>query len=234
MLEIADRFCFDGKPLRCDSYGNGLVNRTYHVVCDSGSRYILQQVNTSVFTDPVSLMENVDMVTCYLKGQVQSEREALSLVPAVDGNIYVDDERCGFWRAYEFISGSMCLETAEHPCDIYQGGLAFGRFIDLLSRYPAHTLTETIPAFHDTVSRYRAFREALELDPGGRVANAQKRLTLHCPGSPFPRFSWTCLGPGGCRCALPTMIRSSTMCFLIAKPAPPSVWLILTLSCPGW
>ncbi len=176
MLEIAEGFCFKGKPLRCDRFGSGLVNRTYCVLCDSGSKYILQKVNTSVFTDPLSLMTNVDMVTRYLRERVKSEREALSLVPAVDGNIYIDDGRSGFWRAYDFITGSICLETAEHVRDFYQGGLAFGRFIDMLSSFPAHTLAETIPAFHDTVSRYSAFKKALALDPCGRAVNAQKEI----------------------------------------------------------
>ncbi len=98
MLEIAGKFCFAGKPVRCEEYGSGHINKTYHVVCDSGAEYILQKVNTSVFKDPVSLMKNIDLVTRYLKQRVKSEREALSLVPAADGKLYVDDETHGFWR----------------------------------------------------------------------------------------------------------------------------------------
>ena len=196
MLEITARFCFKGEVVRCDQYGNGLVNRTYHLLCDSGARYILQKVNTSVFADPVSLMKNVDMVTRYLKKHVQSEREALSLVPAVDGNMYIDDAKCGFWRAYEFITGSMCLETVEHAQDFYQCGLAFGRFIDLLSLYPAHTLAETIPAFHDTVSRFRAFKKILELDPLERSINARKEIDFALSREPFSAIFMDLLAAG--------------------------------------
>lgn len=176
MLEIAGRFCFRGKPVRCDKFGNGLVNQTYLVVCDSGTKYIMQKVNTSTFKDPVSLMKNIDMVTRYLKQRVSSAREALSLVPAVEGNIYVQDEQNGFWRAYDFITDSICLENAEYISDFYQSGLAFGRFLDMLTLYPADTLIETIPAFHDTVSRYSAFKKAVSLDVCGRAKKVQREI----------------------------------------------------------
>lgn len=176
MQKITGRFRFKGKAVKCERYGNGHINKTYRVICDSGAKYILQQVNTTAFKDPVSLMKNVDMVTRYLRKRVSSERETLSLVPTIDGNIYVDDAKSGFWRAYDFIPGSICFERAGHTAVFYESGLAFGRFIDMLSSYPAHTLTETIPAFHDTVSRYRAFKEALSLDVCGRAGTAKKEI----------------------------------------------------------
>ncbi len=185
MLEITGRFRFRGKAVKCDRYGNGHINKTYRVLCDSGAKYILQQVNRTAFKDPLSLMKNVDKVTRYLKQRVTSERGTLSLVPTVDGNIYVDDEKSGFWRAYDFITGSICFERAGHAAVFYESGLAFGRFIDMLSSFPAHTLTETIPAFHDTVSRYRFFKEALSLDVCGRAGTAQKEIDFALSQEPF-------------------------------------------------
>ncbi len=196
MLEITARFCFKGRPFKCDRYGNGLVNKTYHVVCDSGAEYILQRVNTCAFKEPLALMKNIDMVTRYLKERVSSSREALSLVPTVDGKIYVDDEQRGFWRAYDFISDSICLENAECNDDFYQSGLAFGRFIDMLSLYPAHTLRETIPDFHNTVSRYSAFKKALILDVCGRAQKARREIDFALSQEPFSSLFMDLLGSG--------------------------------------
>lgn len=176
MLEITRKFYFQGKPLRYEKYGSGLVNKTYRVTCESGTKYILQKVNTEAFQDPVSLMNNIDRVTRYLKARVRSSREVLSPVPAVDGKIYALDKQGGFWRAYDYITGTICLQSAGHAGDFYQSGLAFGRFLDLLSRYPAHTLAETIPGFHDTVSRYRAFKKAVLLDLQGRVKETAREI----------------------------------------------------------
>lgn len=185
MLEIARKFRFLGTPVRCEAHGSGLINKTYHVVCDSGAEYILQKVNTDVFKDPVSLMRNIDLVTRHLRQRVKSEREVLSPVPASDGKIYVDDEAHGFWRAYHFITGSFSLDSAASAGDFYQGALAFGRFIDLLADFPADTLAETIPGFHDTVSRYRAFKEAVALDVCGRVKKAQREIYFALSQEPF-------------------------------------------------
>jgi len=185
MLEIAGKFCFAGNPVRCEEYGCGLVNKTYHVVCDSGAEYILQKVNTSTFKDPVSLMKNIELVTRYLKQRVKSEREALSPVPASDGKLYVEDEKHGFWRAYDFITGSISLDRATSAGDFYQGALAFGRFIDILSDFPAGILAETIPGFHDPVSRDRAFKEAVALDACGRVKKAQREINFALSQEPF-------------------------------------------------
>ena len=176
MLKIAAKFRFQGKPRQYKQYGSGLVNKTYRVTCESGKKYILQKVNTQAFLDPISLMENIDQVTRYLHARVRTSREALSLVPAVDGNIYALDEEGGFWRAYDYITGTICLEKAGHAGDFYQSGLAFGRFLNLLTHYPTHTLVETIPGFHDTPLRYRALKDALALDAQGRAEEAREEI----------------------------------------------------------
>ena len=50
---------FKEAPTYCEPYGNGHINDTFLVVADK--RYILQRMNTSIFTRPVELMENIVM-----------------------------------------------------------------------------------------------------------------------------------------------------------------------------
>ena len=69
---------------------------------------------------------------------------------------------------YDFVGG-FCLDAPEREEDFYQSALAFGRFQQLLCDFPAETLTETIPEFHNTVDRYRQFKEAVAADPMGRL-----------------------------------------------------------------
>ena len=40
----------------------------------------------------------------------------------------------------------------------------FGRFQSMLADYPAKTLHETIPGFHDTRERFETFKKAVEED----------------------------------------------------------------------
>ena len=69
---------------------------------------------------------------------------------------------------YDFVGG-FCLDTPESDEDFYQSALAFGRFQEMLSRFPAETLYETIPEFHNTIYRYGTFRHTLAADPWGRA-----------------------------------------------------------------
>ena len=55
---------------------------------------------------------------------------------------------------------------------------AFGKFQRLLSDFPAETLHEVIPRFHDTSDRLRQFREALARDEKGRAASVQEEIAF--------------------------------------------------------
>jgi Ser/Thr protein kinase RdoA (MazF antagonist) len=68
------------------------------------------------------------------------------------------------------------MDAPETEEDFYQSALAFGRFQELLADFPAHTLYETIPEFHNTVDRYRQFNESVAIDPLGRVANIRDEI----------------------------------------------------------
>ena len=86
------------------------------------------------------------------------------------------DSQGNYWRMYLFIEGATCYNLVEKPEDFYQSGKAFGHFQRLLSHYPARELAETIPGFHDTPGRFRAFRKAVEEDICGRVSGVQNEI----------------------------------------------------------
>jgi len=51
-------------------------------------------------------------------------------------------------------------------------------FITVLGSFPAQELSETIPHFHDTPSRYQALHKALEEDPLGRAAECEQEIAF--------------------------------------------------------
>jgi Ser/Thr protein kinase RdoA (MazF antagonist) len=53
---------------------------------------------------------------------------------------------------------------------------AFGRFTALIADLPPPRLHETIPGFHDTPGRLRAFVEAVEADAAGRAASCRPEI----------------------------------------------------------
>ena len=71
---------------------------------------------------------------------------------------------------------TVCYQAAETPERVAASGRAFGRFQRLLRDYPADTLHETIPRFHDTEDRLRKFKAAVAADPMGRVKDCQEDI----------------------------------------------------------
>ena len=169
MLNICGKFQTKGAALSCEPYGNGHINVTYLVKTDE-EQYILQRINHHIFQDVPGLMRNVERVTAFLAEKDPDPRHSLHLVPAKDGAAYVEAEG-EFYRMYDFVHDSICLDAPETDEDFYQSAVAFGSFQRQLADFPASELTETIPRFHDTPNRYRALRAAIEKDELGRAAS---------------------------------------------------------------
>ena len=120
-------------------------------------------------------MENVGAVTEYLRTRVSDPSEILHFVSSDTGTYYYVDEAGEYWRCYEFADG-LCLDLPESDKDFYESAIAFGRFQEMLRDFPAETLHETIPLFHNTANRYRLFRKALQEDRVGRAASVQPEI----------------------------------------------------------
>ena len=165
-------FCLQGEPVRCVPFGHGHINSTFKIETDQGAEYVLQRINTYVFKDPVGLMNNAGAITDYIRARVDDPRLARHFLTTKDGKFCYEDEQGEFWRMYEFVDG-FCLDSPETDEDFYQSAVAFGQFQQLLSEFPADTLVETIPNFHNTVDRYRQFRESVEADKAGRLQSVR-------------------------------------------------------------
>ena len=182
---IAPRFRLEGTLTEAVPYGSGHINDTVRLTCELENgktrRYILQRMNDDIFKNPKGLMENIMNVTSFLRNKIiqnggDPDRETLNVIRTVDGDNYLVDEDGDFWRMYIFIEDATCFDIVEKPEDFYNSALSFGNFQKLLADYPASTLHETIPNFHNTVSRFEDFRKAVEEDTYKRAAGVQKEL----------------------------------------------------------
>ena len=184
MQETIRQFDFRGSLEECIPFGNGHINDTYRLTFQNGEikeRYILQKMNKSVFRNPVELMENISGVTSWLKRKIKenggdTERETLNIIHSCNGKSYYVDSRGEYWRVYLFIENATCFDQVENENDFYQSAVAFGNFQRLLADYPAQSLHETIVNFHNTVDRFRKFKEALEADVCGRAKEVKEEI----------------------------------------------------------
>ena len=175
---VANKFAINGEIELYVPYGNGHINDTYLIgtrVNGGQLKYILQKINKNVFKNPPRLMDNFARVTEYLASVIAENggdpaRQTLNIVPAIDGKVYYQSPDGDYWRMLTFISDSMCYDRVEKPEQFYESAVAFGNFQYMLRDFPADTLYETIPNFHNTPDRYRQLCEAVEADKFGRLA----------------------------------------------------------------
>ncbi len=171
--EIMDAFDIN---FNISPYGDGHINETF--VSDSTPRYILQKINTSIFTDPLKLMKNINAVTVYLRDIIKANggdpgRETLTVVPTKNGELFYKASDGACYRMYNFIEDTFALNLPENPEQFASSATAFGRFQNMLAGFDASTLYETIPDFHNTPKRTEALKKAYSENLSGRRDSAQ-------------------------------------------------------------
>ncbi len=180
---ILKQFQVEGDVASVEPYGSGHINHTYLATMTGGKKYILQGINTTIFKNTDELMENILNVTSYLREEIirtggDPARETLTVVMAKDGSSYYSDEDGSKWRVYEFIEGAQTFDAVESNEDFYQSAVAFGKFQAKLANFPADSLHETIPNFHNTAKRFGDFERAVAEDVKGRAAEVEKEIAF--------------------------------------------------------
>ncbi len=181
--ELIKQFQVEQDVVSIEPYGSGHINHTYLAEMSEGKKYILQGINTTIFKNTDELMENIIHVTSYLREEISRmggdpKRETLTVVMTKDGRPYYTDEDGSKWRVYDFIEGAQTFDAVESKEDFYQSAVAFGKFQAQLANFPADTLHETIPNFHNTAKRYQDFEKAVEADVKGRAAQVQEEIAF--------------------------------------------------------
>ena len=178
LQEALNAFDFGAPVVGAVRYGCGHINDTFCVHTqpedEKCRRFILQRMSAQAFKHPDQLMENIIGVTDFLGHVIRENggdrsREAMEVMRPKSGEDFFTDSAGGAWRVYPFVEETKCYQTAETPELFAASGRAFGRFQKMLQKYPADTLYETIPHFHDTEDRLAKFKAALEADVMGRA-----------------------------------------------------------------
>lgn len=185
IYDVAKNFRYSGEIESIKEFGSGHINKTYIVHCVDGDvkqRYVLQQLNDSVFKNIDELMDNVFAVTSYLRKQIKAlggdaDRETLHFIRTNKGYKYYTDDDGSYYRTYVYVKNSVCYNSVDSADIFKSSGEAFGKFQKLLSDFSADTLYETIPNFHDTRWRYNnEFLPALNNNLSGRLDSCRDEV----------------------------------------------------------
>lgn len=185
MEKVIENFNISGELISYEKYGHGHINDTFLLCVNSENnikRYILQRINHHVFKDVDALMNNISLVTSFLKKQIKKEngdveRETLNLIKTKDGKAYYfDTERNLYFRLYVFVEDSITLQSAETKELFKESARGFGKFQKLLSSFDASQLVEVIPNFHNSIKRFEHLQNVIKLDKYDRVKLCQKEI----------------------------------------------------------
>ncbi|MBO6263543.1 MAG: aminoglycoside phosphotransferase family protein [Clostridia bacterium] len=182
--DILSNFKIDGKFISCEPYGSGLINRTYVAVFENGGikkRYIVQKINSKLFTNVDGLMNNIKLVTEFNRAEIAKrggdpDRESLTLVPTTDGKSYFKTPDDEYYRVYIFIEGAIGYNVVEKPEHFYESAVAFGKFAQLLDKFDSSKLFTVLPDFHNTVKRFANLNKSLEADKLNRAKDVKAEI----------------------------------------------------------
>ena len=177
LLEVSRLFRIDYEYLGYETIQMGNVNRTYKVnfLLPDGTpkSFLVQNVNTYAFRNPVGLMENIDKVTEHIRRK-KPGKLALHFHHTADRKTYVADGD-NFWRMTNYVP-SITYDAVTDLAVVRNAGKAFGEFQMDLSDFDIGELTETIPGFHNTRQRYENFKKAVREDRAGRAAEVREEI----------------------------------------------------------
>ena len=165
---IIEEFSLKGTLSSIYPLSSGNINDTYIMTTDDDGferQYIVQRINHLVFKNPIEVAENVCKVTDHIEkkllesGMTDIRRHVVKYYLRKNDEHYYVTPDGNYWRAFSCVYNATSADFADIPI-LRETGLAFGEFQKNLLDFPADTLFDTIPDFHNTKKRYEALKQA--------------------------------------------------------------------------
>jgi len=169
LFRVAEEFTAGGVIQDIQEYGNGNINDTYLVAVDGEpeTHFILQRVNTRVFTRPQLIIKNLRTFTEHVENRLRHDPDDPIRrwdVPHIRmtraGIDYHIDSQQFFWRGLSFINHSQSYDTVLNEHHAGEAGYALGRFQSLVSDLDVGRMYDTLEGFHIT-PRYLSNYDAI-------------------------------------------------------------------------
>lgn len=159
--------CYGWQSYQATVIASGLINHTYKVVTSNGE-FVLQQLNTKVFQQPLAIDVNMQLLKNYLR-DTHPNYLFVAPIAGINGNtLYrVNDQ---YFRAFTFVKNSHTISVVNEPQQAYEAAQAFGRFTANCNAIKINQLQETLPNFHNLPMRYLQFLQAVQTGNQDKVA----------------------------------------------------------------
>jgi Ser/Thr protein kinase RdoA (MazF antagonist) len=192
LWQVAGKFIAAGELTGVREYGNGNINDTYLVEIsgDGIENFILQRINTAVFTRPKRIIHNLRTFTRHVQARLIREQdhgdrrwEIPIIRKTVSGQDYYLGSQGSFWRGISFINHARSFDTAQDLDHAREAGYALGRFHTLVSDLDIRKMHDTLVGFHITpgyLRRYDQWKDRhFRGDPSPPVRYCQEMIESH-------------------------------------------------------
>lgn len=157
---ILKAYGLTSKNIKLQQIGSGHINGTYLLTNPStGEKFVLQYINTNVFTNPEAIANNIQAVAAYLSKNSPNYLFPAPLLTQSGETMAIHDGK--YWRLSPFIADTVALDTLNSPKQAYEAAKQFGKLSRLLNNFDSSKLEATIVGFHDLELRFEQFKAAL-------------------------------------------------------------------------
>lgn len=144
--------------LNVDRLSGGHINQTFRLTYPNDC-YVLQVVNSSVFSSVEDVMDNIHVACEYLNSKGV---DTLQYLPTTSGKYYAVTPNREYVRVCHYVKNSVSYDSSNSLDTIYSAGLSYGKFDSTLSSLDSSLIKDTIPNFHDTKLYFDRLFNAIE------------------------------------------------------------------------
>ena len=173
LKQILREFKIKEKDYLFKTISNGLINDTYLVLNKEDPKYILQRINTNIFTEFRDLIYNIDLVLPLLDAP---DYNKIELIRTNGGEPFLKTETSEVWRVMTFVKGSTVYNTTTDIEIAREAGRIIGEFHSLLKDFDVKQVKETLAGFHDINLRYEQFKTARKNAYPIKIEQAKKAI----------------------------------------------------------
>lgn len=184
LQNLLNTFSIDQGNYTFNRINQGYINDTYLVLEHGEPLYILQRINSEVFSNVAAVMSNISNTLSYL---IDNEYSTVSLVPTKTGELFCELKHRDFWRLIRYVPNSIAYNITLNTKVAHEAGKILGKFHSLLQNAPSDQFLDTIPQFHDLKFRKVQFQEAVNNASQKRLDKAT--VAIQFITNTFPKLS---------------------------------------------
>ncbi|MGB3212866.1 MAG: aminoglycoside phosphotransferase family protein [Desulforhopalus sp.] len=143
-------FCSDPAACKVTSLGHGNINDTY-LVRSTETSFVLQRINSDVFSNPLVVIENFQRITGHLTHKQDSagrQLQTASPVLTLNRSLFFQDGHGAFWRGQSYLPHKS-YQTLTSSGQAHQVGEVLAVFHRLLSDLDVQDFANPLPDFHN-------------------------------------------------------------------------------------